>query len=321
MLCREGIHLETGGSPSSPTHRAHRRHHHHHHRGVGRHGVGMPVYAQIAIPILLILLFGRLAWQGAHSLFHFGGKGSSTNIARVHTEPPVAPWALDFKQSLDASERDAAAGNLSAAEIAADRAESFLTTARLGAQSAAPGFFASASAQLDRVLQKKPADQRFFAHVTSARIELASFRSAQEIAPPAPADRIVLDAPRPLRANQTLNPAALKGKYLDATSLPEISEILAPPTSRAFADNIRVENLTITGAAQTLDGIRWRNVTFVNTHLRYDGGELSLENVRFIRCRFGLPEDERGARIASAVVLAPPPGAITISEPPAAPTP
>ena len=270
------------------------------------------MYAKIAIPILLILLLGRLAWQGAHSLFHFGGKPSSTNIARLQTESPVAPWARDFKDSLDASARDAAAGNLAAAEVDADRAESFLTIARLGAESAPPGFFASASAQLDRVLQPNLGDRRFFSHVTSARIELAAFRSAQETAPPPPPDRVVIDAPRPLQANQTLNPAALKGKYLDATGLPQLSEILAPPTSRAFADNVGVENLTLAGAAQTLDGIRWRNVTFIDTHLRYEGGELSLQNVRFVHCRFGLLDDERGARIANAVALAPPPGAITL---------
>ena len=129
----------------------------------------------------------------------------------------------------------------------------------------------------------------------------------------------MLSSPRRIAANQVLNPATLGGKYLDATQLPELSEILAPPNSRAFADKIRVENLAITGAAQTLDGIRWRNVTFIGTHLRYEGGELSLENVRFVRCRFGLPEDERGNRIANAIALAPPPAAITIELPAAAP--
>jgi hypothetical protein len=148
------------------------------------------------------------------------------------------------------------------------------------------------------------------------RIELAAYRSSQELAPPAPsAGRVMIDAPRRIEPNQTLSPASLKGSYLDATSLPEVSEILVPPSARAFADNTHVENVTIAGAAQTLDGIRWRNVTFIDTHLRYEGGELSLQNVRFIRCRFGLPTDARGASIANAIVLAPPQGPITIEEP------
>lgn len=278
------------------------------------------MYARIAIPILAVLLLGWLVWQGAHSLWHSGGKRSRAMSARAQTEPYVAPWVRDFNESLEASARDAAAGKLAAAEIDADSAESFVTLAAFDHRPAPPDFFASASAQLDRVLQQKPSERGLFQHVTSARIGLAEFRSSQDTPPPPPpaSARIMLNSPRRIAANQALDPATLDGNYLDATLLPELSEILELPASRAFADKIRVEDLTIAGAAQTLDGIRWRNVTFIDTHLRYQGGELSLQNVRFLRCRFGLPEDDRGARIASAIALAPPPGAITI-ELPAAP--
>jgi hypothetical protein len=169
---------------------------------------------------------------------------------------------------------------------------------------------------LDHVTQQNPGDQRLLEHITSARIELATLRSAQETPPSAPAGgSFALDSPRHMAKNQTLNPASLRKKSLDAKMLPEFSEILVPPESRSLADNIRVEDLTFVGAAQTLDGIRWRNVTFIGTRLRYEGGGLSLQNVRFIRCRFGLPSDERGARIAAAITLAPPPAAITIEIP------
>ncbi len=276
----------------------------------------MPAYARIAIPILVVILLGGLVWRGAHSLPHFGSKRNRANVARAQREPFVAPWVRDFKDSLDASARDAAAGKLAAAEIDADSAESFVTLAAFDRRPAPPDFFKSASAQLDRVVQQNASDPSLFRHVASARIGLAEYRSSQETPPPPPVSgRIILSSPRRIAANQTLDPAALDGKYLDATLLPELSEILAPPNSRAFADKIRVENLAITGAAQTLDGIRWRNVTFISTHLRYEGGELSLQNVRFIRCRFGLPEDERGNRIANAIALAPPPGAISIEIP------
>jgi hypothetical protein len=221
----------------------------------------------------------------------------------------------DFGDSLDAGERAAGSGNLSAAEIDVDRAESFITIAGLEHRPAPPDFFQSASAQLDRVARLSP-DQHFFEHITSARVELAALRSAQEMPPSEPAGgSFLLYSPRHIAANQTLDPATLRGKYLDGKSLPELSEILVPPTSRALADNVRVENLTLAGAAQTLDGIHWRNVTFIGTRLRYEGGGLSLQNVRFVRCRFGLPNDQRGARIAGAIALAPPPGAITIELP------
>jgi hypothetical protein len=42
-------------------------------------------------------------------------------------------------------------------------------------------------------------------------------------------------------------------------------------------------------------------VTFIGTHLRYEGGELDLQNVQFVRCRFGFPADARGAALANAI--------------------
>ena len=74
--------------------------------------------------------------------------------------------------------------------------------------------------------------------------------------------------PRSLPANFTLNPGTLGRSYLDATFMPGTSEILLPPAQRSLDDNVRVENLTIAGGAQTLDGIRWSNVTFVRTRPR-----------------------------------------------------
>lgn len=162
-----------------------------------------------------------------------------------------------------------------------------------------------------------------FEHVTQARIELAEMRSSQEPLPPgaptsdstpavAPlpaaarksaisAGHVAIDGPKELSANQTLDPATLRGTLLDASQMPDTSEILLPPETRQFADNVRVENLTIAGASQTLDGIHWHNVTFVGTRLRYEDGPLDLQNVRFVHCTFGFPSDARGANIANAI--------------------
>ena len=113
--------------------------------------------------------------------------------------------------------------------------------------------------------------------------------------------QVFVGAPRILSIGATLNPAKLGGNLLDATSMPSSAEILEPPPSRIFADNVRVENLTIAGAAQTLDGIHWKNVTFIGTHLRYEGGEVDLHDVRFIHCMFGFPSGDRGGRLATAI--------------------
>ena len=122
-------------------------------------------------------------------------------------------------------------------------------------------------------------------------------KSATNVAP----SQVFVGAPRVLAIGAVLNPAKLGGNLLDATSMPSSAEILEPPPSRIFADNVHVENLTIAGAAQTLDGIHWKNVTFIGTHLRYEGGEVDLRNVRFIHCMFGFPSDDRGGRLATAI--------------------
>ena len=128
----------------------------------------------------------------------------------------------------------------------------------------------------------------------------SSAGNSKSAANPAPG-QVFVGAPRILAMGAVLNPASLGGNLLDATSMPSGAEILEPPMSRIFADNVHVENLTIAGAAQTLDGIHWKNVTFIGTHLRYEGGEVDLHNVRFIHCMFGFPSDDRGGRLATAI--------------------
>jgi hypothetical protein len=132
---------------------------------------------------------------------------------------------------------------------------------------------------------------------SSSSAPASNSKSANDVAP----GQIFVGAPRILAIGALLNPASLGGNLLDATSMPSGAEILEPPMSRIFADNVHVENLTIAGAAQTLDGIHWKNVTFIGTHLRYEGGELDLHDVRFIHCMFGFTSDDRAGRLATAI--------------------
>jgi hypothetical protein len=60
--------------------------------------------------------------------------------------------------------------------------------------------------------------------------------------------------------------------------------------------------MTIEGASQTLDGVTWKDVTFVGTRLRYEGGAASLKNVKFVRCTFGFSDDEGGRKLVEALV-------------------
>lgn len=263
----------------------------------------MPIYARIAIPLLLILLIGRLAWQSVHSIRRAShAQPAALTDSTLAAAVPVAPWQRDFSDSLAESLQAATSGNITAAEVAVDRSESILTAARLQSFTADRSFFSGANAALDTLIAKSQ-DERLFDHVTQARVSLAELRSSLNAPAGDVSGSVRIDAPRAIAANETFNPHALGGNYLDATLMPDTSEILLPPESRSFSDGVRVENITIAGAAQTLDGIRWRNVTFIGTRLRYEDGDLDLENVRFVRCRFGIPSDDRGSRFASALAL------------------
>jgi hypothetical protein len=287
--------------------------HHRRRRRIRRSSSSAPAFVRYAVLVLAAVLIVTLAWRGIRWTARSSGfRQASSNQFSPELRPVSVQadlWQRDFAETLASAAREVRDGNISSAEMAVDRADNVITAARLESREAKPDFFTASLAELDGVLEKHPDDQRLLEHVTLARISLAELRSSQSAEPAAalPGDkslkRVPIGAPRPVAANVLLDPASLGGRILDATLMPDTSEILLPPFSRVFADGVRVEHLTIEGAAQTLDGIRWRNVTFVGTRLRYEGGPLDLQNVQFIRCSFGLTTDDRGARLATAIAL------------------
>jgi hypothetical protein len=289
----------------------------------------MPNYAQVIVVILAIAVVYSMG-QGIYKTFRSRRANNSvfvyvpektgvplpappsTQFANPVVGTGANPWQTDVTLSLDASLRDAQAGNIFAAEVDADRAATLLQSARVQAISAAanvsasPAFFSVADATLERVIQAKPDNDRLAEHARLAEIALAELFSSLQHAPAenaATEKRVAGKSPRTIVGGTLLNPASLGGNFLDANSMPYSAEILEPPSTRAFSDNIRVENMIFGGAAQTLDGIHWRNVMFINTRLRYEGHELSLDNVQFIRCTFGFTTDARAARLANAIAL------------------
>jgi hypothetical protein len=282
-------------------------------------------YAQWIVLIVAAALLGRLAWQGYRVLRPLSRQDAVQSApGRVDAIPVQAPWQRDVLESIESGMLAAQNGNITAAEVAADRASSIITTARLQSQAAAPDFFVLATDGLDRVLQQHPENERLLDHVTDARVELAQLRTWQNHSTDDPrndasgdgrpsdggtgarrsiAGHVSIGAPREIVANTKVDPKLLGGNYLDATLMPDTSEILLPPSTRLATDNVRVENLTIAGAAQTLDNVHWKNVTFIGTRLRFEGGVLDLQNVHFVRCTFGFPSDAHGARLANAIAL------------------
>jgi hypothetical protein len=207
--------------------------------------------------------------------------------------------------SVAAAVQETASGNITQAEVGIDRAAAIVSAAKFRSESATPDFFESTSGQLDRAVARAPQNARLAEHATQMRIELAQLRSAQETAPPDTRSlkKVAIISPYSIPRDSTFDPSVLGGNFVDATQMASSAEMLEPPFSRSFADNVRVQKLTLAGAAQTLDGIRWRDVTFIGTRLRYQGGELDLQNVHFVHCTFGFANNDRSARLAAAIAL------------------
>jgi len=266
----------------------------------------MPWWARILVTVLIAAILWTIAWDRANRWLR-SSREAPKSVATVtaSSQPREAEWQGETSIALEEASRQAVAGNITKAEVALDRAAAMVTGARFRSQNATPAFFETSVGQLDRIVASHPENERLREHAALMRIELAQFRSAIEIAPPeaSEANRVAIGAPRTLARDATLDPRSAGGSTLDARVMPSSSEILEPPASRLFVDDVRVENLTLDGATQTLDGMHWKNVTFVGTRLRYEGGELDLQNVHFVRCTFGFTTDERGVRLANAVAL------------------
>jgi hypothetical protein len=286
---------------------------------------------------------GTLAWKGFQFALRWSGHASAEQVSQLTSNvAPSAtdPWQRDALESIDAASAEAQGGNITAAEMAVDRAASIVEAARIEARKPPAEFFEMAAAGLDGVLRRQPENQRLVEHVTLARIELAQLRSLiagalDEAKGGAPSEstnaatlranassselrsatvalppntgandkHVTIGTPRSIAAYHVFDPSVAGGDWIDASLTAETAEILLPPASRLLVDNVRVKDLTIEGAAQTLDGIHWKNVTFVGTRVRYEGGEVDLHDVHFVRCTFGFTTDERGARLANAIAL------------------
>jgi hypothetical protein len=64
-----------------------------------------------------------------------------------------------------------------------------------------------------------------------------------------------------------------------------------------------VSGLVALTPSQTLDGIAWENVVFVNTRIRYLGGPVTLKNVRFVNCTFDIKSSAPGEDLLQYAVL------------------
>jgi hypothetical protein len=138
--------------------------------------------------------------------------------------------------------------------------------------------------------------------------QLAAYRSAIEPAPPTNGDKKPVDTSVRTQLAMRVNVKLLLGAYIVPVYI-HSADVFTSPEPKKLSNNIVVSGPAVfvgavSDAQQTLDGIRWEDVTFFNMKIRYLGGELALQNVKFVNCAFELPGTPNGLRFAETVALA-----------------
>lgn len=143
--------------------------------------------------------------------------------------------------------------------------------------------------------------------VNDTRIVLANYKSALAPVPNMPGTQAKVEKSIDITAEAaTVDSSKLPGSVLIAVPGATF-EFFATPFFRRLDNAPYVSGVGLMFGSQHLDGWRWNDVAFVNTLIRYDGGELVLNNVRFIQCTFQLAaSNPRSAKVATYVALAQP---------------
>lgn len=182
-----------------------------------------------------------------------------------------------------------------------------------------PGYFSRTVALLNNLPATTDAD--ISSRLLSARVALAEYHSALQSDPNLPTKEVALKIP----SGASVTPEAMSGPavyhvtqqlslkpqtslqapgaVVDGSALPAGMDLLQIGSTSLAKNGDSVSGLTLSDVTQTLDGVEWKDVVFVNSTIRYRGGDLKLENVRFVNCTFQVPESNRGSQLADYATL------------------
>lgn len=178
-------------------------------------------------------------------------------------------------------------------------ATSLISSLKDKRRSSSPEFFESAIQEIYLLHSSKHPDLQ--AAVFTAQKQLAEYRSALNPIPQLDAIHFkTMDHAFffPLSAR----PSVIEGGAFDVRQVKGNAVHLEFP-GKISTDDLVVNGSVFLGGIQSLDGIRWHNVTFINMHIAYGGGEVELHNVNFINCTFDLPNNGNGSRLSNYAAL------------------
>jgi hypothetical protein len=249
--------------------------------------MGVPLWGSVLIRILLVLflaIFGSIA-------------GLYWRLSNLEGQISRIPNAITQKL-IDSSKKSVDSGNIQDASEYLQLAISFLDDARKSKTPVDTAFFGDTYVKLSQLRDVSQLAKGY----QTARVQLATYRSVLQPTPRHTGNENKLRTPT--------TPSNLsQGTTIVLTAPGDF--IISNPLSRKLSNAFGVEDITfvggVDGVTQTLDGIQWKNVVFVNVHIRYEGAEVVLENVKFANCTFEIVNDRRGNQVTDYAILSMPP--------------
>lgn len=200
---------------------------------------------------------------------------------------------------------------------AAATARSVISRAKQNSVPPPAGYFEKAIKTINQVTV--PLSPDVAREIFSTRVALAEYRSILEPMPKFPEKYHSAAPGTPLSAIPSFGRAVIRfnapvpvgrdvvthfnGAFLDGSAVPSGNDLLEIPSGPVDENKIVMQEGAIFNVTQTLDGVEWKDMVFVNSHIKYRGTGVKLENVRFVNCTFDLPTNAQGAELADYVAL------------------
>jgi hypothetical protein len=197
------------------------------------------------------------------------------------------------KDLLSQAETDLKLGRPERATRATETAKAIIAKASVQRVPAPAQYFSETLGALNS-LRANSSNGALLDSAYSAQLLLADYRSALE---PLPADREKKEeVTKPLTASELIEKQGTTFEFVNATSDTQLIEDIGG-----------LEHMTIVaphGGYIVIDNLHLDTVVFVGVRIKYLGGRLDLNYVRFVNCTFEMPSSSNSPRLIEYVALA-----------------
>lgn len=223
------------------------------------------------------------------------------HLAKNELQIQMMPLELS-KQLLSQADIDLKFGRTERASRVMDVVTDVIAKASIKKIQPPEKYFSETLSYMNGMATSTKATPELLQSVQSARVMLLEYHSALEKPPYSSGNVKSFSAPL---AEQDAKAIIDYNRMTLIFTLPPGKDMFDLQGPKLLSRNILVSGpvFRANGSDQTLDGVHWHNVVFVGAHIKYLGGELDLQNVRFVDCTFEIVGDAKGQQFIQYAAL------------------